>query len=409
VNIFRLPDIGEGLNEAEIIEWLVKPGDEVHRDQPIVEVMTDKASSELSAPVSGVIISLGGTQGDRLRVGEMLAEIDESSETKTTSEPSPPDLEKPPTPTSPKIIPNNIRPKASPLIRRKARELGLDLNQIAGTGPGQRIVSVDLEAASNIAHDSTPPQIPEVLDETIDSAHENLGQMSAGSHPLVGIRRQIALNTTQSWTQIPHIHSFDELDGSLILDLQTRFAAMGRKLTILALATVATCRALSRFPLVNSYVADDSEQDSNDWLVVQDRINLGIAVATTKGLIVPVLQNADQLDLFSAAKEIAEIVTRARNGDLDSTHLRGATFTITNYGSLGGRWATPIIPPGQSAILGLGRIEKRPAVHEDIVVPRPMLPVVVGADHRIIDGDLLEAFKNSIFEDLKDPLRLLIK
>ena len=111
MNIFRLPDIGEGLNEAEIIEWLVKPGDEVHRDQPIVEVMTDKASSELSAPVSGVIISLGGTQGDRLRVGEMLAEIDESSETKTTSDPSPPDLEKPPTPTSPKIIPNNIHRK----------------------------------------------------------------------------------------------------------------------------------------------------------------------------------------------------------------------------------------------------------------------------------------------------------
>ena len=200
----------------------------------------------------------------------------------------------------------------------------------------------------------------------------------------------------------------DEIDASLLVDFRTRIRSMDRPganaVTVLAIAAVAATRALLRHPVVNAHV----EGHPGDAMVVPDGVHLGIATATERGLVVPVVHDAHYLDLFAMAARIAEVTAQARAGDATAAELSGATFTITNYGSLGGRFATPIIPPGQGAILGLGAVAERPVVVDGAVVARPTLPVVLGADHRIIDGDLAEAFRQAVVADLAEPLNLLV-
>ena len=402
--VFRLPDIGEGLDEAEIVEWLVQPGDTVARDQALVEVLTDKASSELPSPVAGVVLTLGGAEGDLLHVGDVLIEIQDGSsgevQAPTTDPARNPDKAPGNAPVASPAIERPAsggRPKASPAIRKLALELGIDLAAVTSTGPGGRITAADLDTAGpeSTASPTTPAPPPAVFESS------TLGQMTPGRHALRGVRGVIARNMAQSWSEIPHIHTFDELDASLLLDFRTRMQGMGRTVTPLAVALVASARALQRYPLVNACVEDDE-------ILVHERVNLGVAVATEGGLVVPVLEDADRLDVFATTAAVGELAERARSGSLAAADLRGATFTITNYGSLGGRWATPIIPPGQAAIFGMGRIADRPTVVDGAVVVRPVLPFVFGADHRLVDGDLLEAFKRSIINDLTEPLRLLV-
>jgi len=410
---FHLPDIGEGLEEAEVVEWLVAPGDVVVRDQPLVEVLTDKASSELPSPVAGTILRLGASEGQRIRVGALLIEIDDGSvdgAAGALDQEMPPVDEgvataDPPTPDRP----NTGRAKAAPATRRLAIEFGVDLATVTGSGPGGRITTDDVRAAAaadrttTAAGVTTAPPAP-----TAPPIRPDLGQMPVGRHPLRGIRGVVARNMAASWSEIPHIHTMDELDASLLVDFRNRMRSMGRPgaelVTLLSVAAVAAARALRRFPMVNGHVEGHPGED----IVIPESVNLGIAVATDSGLMVPVVADADRLDLFTMSSAIARAADRARQGDLSASDLSGATFTITNYGSLGGRFATPIIPPGQGAILGLGAVAERPIVVDGAVVARPTLPVVLGADHRLIDGDLAEAFRRSIVDDLSEPLHLLM-
>ena len=409
---FHLPDIGEGLEEAEVVEWLVAPGEVVVRDQPLVEVLTDKASSELPSPVAGTILRLGASEGERIRVGALLIEIDDGSVDGATgaldSEMPPVDegvaTADPPTPDRP----TTGRAKAAPATRRLAIESGVDLATVTGSGPGGRITTDDVRAAAaadrtTTAAGATAPPAP-----TAPPIRPDLGQMPVGRHPLRGIRGVVARNMAASWSEIPHIHTMDELDASLLVDFRNRMRSMGRPgaelVTHLSVAAVAAARALRRFPMVNGHVEGHPGED----IVIPESVNLGIAVATDSGLMVPVVADADRLDLFTMSSAIARVADRARQGDLSASDLSGATFTITNYGSLGGRFATPIIPPGQGAILGLGAVAERPIVVDGAVVARPTLPVVLGADHRLIDGDLAEAFRRSIVDDLSEPLHLLM-
>ena len=410
---FHLPDIGEGLEEAEVVEWLVAPGDVVVRDQPLVEVLTDKASSELPSPVAGTILRLGASEGQRIRVGALLIEIDDGSvdgAAAALDQEMPPVDEgvataDPPTPDRP----NTGRAKAAPATRRLAIESGVDLATVTGSGPGGRITTDDVRAAAaadrttTAAGVTTAPPAP-----TAPPIRPDLGQMPVGRHPLRGIRGVVARNMAASWSEIPHIHTMDELDASLLVDFRNRMRSMGRPgaelVTLLSVAAVAAARALRRFPMVNGHVEGHPGED----IVIPESVNLGIAVATDSGLMVPVVADADRLDLFTMSSAIARAADRARQGDLSASDLSGATFTITNYGSLGGRFATPIIPPGQGAILGLGAVAERPIVVDGAVVARPTLPVVLGADHRLIDGDLAEAFRRSIVDDLSEPLHLLM-
>ena len=409
---FHLPDIGEGLEEAEVVEWLVAPGDVVIRDQPLVEVLTDKASSELPSPVAGTILRLGASEGERIRVGALLIEIDDESVDGAAGAlyPEMPPIDEgvatadPPTPDRP----TTGRFKAAPATRRLAIESGVDLATVTGSGPGGRITTDNVRAAAaadrtTTAAGATAPPAP-----TAPPIRPDLGQMPVGRHPLRGIRGVVARNMAASWSEIPHIHTMDELDASLLVDFRNRMRSMGRPgaelVTHLSVAAVAAARALRRFPMVNGHVEGHPGED----IVIPESVNLGIAVATDSGLMVPVVADADRLDLFTMSSAIVAVADRARRGDLSADDLSGATFTITNYGSLGGRFATPIIPPGQGAILGLGAVAERPIVVDGAVVARPTLPVVLGADHRLIDGDLAEAFRRSIVDDLSEPLHLLM-
>ena len=213
---------------------------------------------------------------------------------------------------------------------------------------------------------------------------------------------------TTSWAEIPHIHTLDEFDASLLLDFRTRLQKVNRKgassITPLSIISAATIRALEKYPMMNGHIGGDSAEK----IVIPSSVNLGIAVASPSGLLVPVIDKADSLDIFELAEKISEIVELAREQKIGAAQMQGATFTITNYGSLGGRWALPIISSGQAGILGIGKIEERPIVVEGQVEARSTIPIVLGADHRLIDGDVAEAFKSSIISDLLEPLNLLV-
>jgi len=431
---FHLPDIGEGLEEAEIIVWLVAPGDTVERDQPLVEVLTDKASSELPSPVAGTVLRLGAAEGDRLRVGDVLIELDDGSAegTHTSTEanqpsatvagtadiPSSVETVEPSefaTETTARMGATTARVKAAPATRKLARQLDVDLARVFGSGPGGRITHDDVRAAAVPA--STPSRPGEELSATEDTpspvgepvtTNTTLGQMTTGRHPLRGIRGVVARNMAQSWSEIPHIHTLDEVDATLLMDLRARVRSMDRPgaqaVTPLTLAAAATARALCRYPMVNGCI----EGSPADTIVIHSSVNLGIAAATRRGLVVPVIRDADRLDLFALATSISEVADQARAGQLTAADLTGGTFTVTNYGALGGRWALPIIPPGQAGILGLGAIADRPMAIDGRVEARPTLPLVLGVDHRLVDGDLAEAFKRSVMDDLAEPLNLLV-
>ena len=412
---FHLPDIGEGLEEAEVVEWLVAVGDVVVRDQPLVEVLTDKASSELPSPVAGTVLRLGAAEGERIQVGEILIEIDDGSDgvqnalrPADTPDTTQADTTEAPATLQPATTPTRGPVKASPSTRRLALEVGVDLATLRGSGPGGRISADDVRAAVTLGGLSATDPLKPVSQSPIPPIHTELGQMEAGRHDLRGIRGVVARNMARSWSEIPHIHTMDEVDASLLVDFRNRIRSMDRRgadaVTHLVVAAVAAARALRRFPMVNGHL----EGDPADAIVIPDSVNLGIAVATQRGLIVPVVRDADNLDLFAMAQAITEVANRARADDLSAADLSGATFTITNYGSLGGRFATPIIPPGQGAILGLGSVAERPVAVDGAVVARPTLPVVLGADHRLIDGDLAEAFRRTVVDDLIEPLHLLV-
>jgi len=412
---FLLPDIGEGLEEAEVVEWLVAVGDVVARDQPLVEVLTDKASSELPSPVAGTVLRLGAVEGERIQVGEVLIEIDDGSDggqgsprLADTPDTTEADATEPPATLELATAPSGGRVKASPATRRLALEVGVDLAALRGSGPGGRISADDVRAAATMGGLSATEPLKPVRRSPISPIDPELGQMEAGRHDLRGIRGVVARNMARSWSEIPHIHTMDEVDASLLVDFRNRIRSMDRRgadaVTHLVVAAVAAARALRRFPMVNGHL----EGDPADAIVIPESVDLGIAVATQRGLIVPVVRDADTLDLFAMAEAITEVADRARADDLSAADLLGATFTITNYGSLGGRFATPIIPPGQGAILGLGSVAERPVAVDGAVVARPTLPVVLGADHRLIDGDLAEAFRRTVVDDLIEPLHLLV-
>jgi len=410
---FKLPDVGEGLDEAEIIEWLVTVGETIVRDQPLVEILTDKSQTQLPSPVGGIVTGLGFAVGDVAHVGQVLVVINASSgaaASKTTRDDS--SAPRPTTAASP-------RPKASPAIRRKALEQGIELGAIQGSGPGGRILDTDLAAPPSNAqvadHGATSPDIPSIATGADPSSlgqpaaamrHASpLGQMPFGRQPLRGIRRVTAQAMQRSW-EIPHIHGNDELDATTLLAGRARIRELhpdrAESLTPMAFFVMAVANALRRYPLVNASIDVEAGE-----IVVHERVNIGIAVASEAGLVVPVIQDADRNDLFANASAVAELGAAARDRSITAAQMAGGTCTITNYGSLGGRFASPIIKSPEAAIVGFGSIRPRPFVVDGVVMARPTLPVATAVDHRLIDGDLMTAFQEHIMALLTDPVALL--
>jgi pyruvate dehydrogenase E2 component (dihydrolipoamide acetyltransferase) len=276
-------------------------------------------------------------------------------------------------------------------VRKLALELGVDLATVSGTGPGGRILAGDVEQAAG----GRKPQ------PVVTEAATGLGQAEPGRHPLRGIRRVTAEVMARSWSEIPHMTTFDEIDAAGLLSARRHLAeATGGELTVAVLLVAAVARGLCRYPLLNASLEEEA-------FVVHPERHVGLAVSTPKGLLVPVIRRADKQPVAELAAEVRRLTEAARAQRLSLDELRGGTFTITNYGSLGGRFATPIIRPPEVAIMGFGAIRPRPLVVEGELVARPTLPWCLSVDHRLIDGDLATAFTEYVTGLLADPVRLL--
>jgi len=413
---FKLPDVGEGIAEAEIVEYLVKAGDAVTADQPVVRIETDKAVVELPCPVSGTVAEVPFKSGDTVKVGETLLVIE--TEAKGAKKAAPHREEKEPRP-KPELVERRERETpvqvseaaqvlATPHTRKLARELHVDIGTVKGTGAHGRITDEDVRKAAEKG-EAAPREAPreEALQEPATAGFDFEKYGPTRRVPLKGVRKRIAEVMVRSVTTVPHVTHFDEADVTELMAVVEREKALaekrGIKLTVLSFLAKAVAAALLEFPSVNSSLDDESGE-----LVYKDYINIGIATDTEAGLMVPVIRDVDRKSILQIAAALQELSRKARERRIDLEELRGGTFTITNVGAVGGKYATPIILHPQVAILCSLRAEPRPVVQDDQIVIRTMMPLTLSFDHRVLDGAEAGRFTNYIVALLKDPMRMLV-
>lgn len=423
--VFRLPDVGEGIHEAEIVNYEVKAGDMVKADQTIIKIETDKAVVTLPAPVDGKVLEIPHKPGDTIHVGEPMIILETKKE--TTDEAPEKAAEKKITAAIPEeasaplvtiqraqifeeIAAAPRRVLATPHTRHLARELGVDINKVKGTGSNGRITDDDIRRAVKEAP-APPPKIPRAAavshePSTLGFDFEKYGPTRR--EPLKGVRKRIAEVMVRSFSTIPHVTHADEADVTDLLEVIKRQKAMteqrGVKLTVTAFITKAVVTALQAFPEVNTSLDEESGE-----IVYKDYYHIGIATDTEQGLMVPVVKDADKKSILQIAKDIQDLAAKARNREIDLEDLRGGTFTITNPGGIGGIHATPIIQHPQVGILGILAARKRPVVKDDQIVIRTVMPLVVSFDHRLLDGAIMARFMNHIISLLSDPMKMLVE
>ncbi|MUL84753.1 MULTISPECIES: dihydrolipoamide acetyltransferase family protein [unclassified Mycolicibacterium] len=412
---FAMPDVGEGIAEAEVIEWLVKVGDTVAEDQPVIVVETDKSQVELPSPFTGVISDLHVAVGDTVKVGTVLITvIANGAQPAVTADSTAlgpshtaPDAVQP-TPAASPTGPDRLRrrPLASPSTRRLAVSLGVDLTLVTGTGPHGRIQADDVRDTAAQPQPGTPAARPDEPSPTKPAwAQTTAADARDAVISVRGLRRQIAKSMTQS-LQIPHVTEFREIDATALLHARTvlkiRFEQDGIRLSVLPLLVKATARALARHRSFNATYDADREE-----LTQYGSVDIGIATATDDGLIVPVIRDVDRLSLRAIATEIDRVAELARTRKAKPEELGGAGFTITNFGSFGTWMGTPIIRHPEVAIAGFGRIREQVIPVDGQPAVRPVLPIVVATDHRINDGADLGAFVTDVADALQQPLLLL--
>ena len=429
--IIKTPDIGEGIAEVELVAWHVKAGDVVAVDQVLADVMTDKATVEVPSPVAGSVISVGGTVGQTIAVGSELVrlEVQGAGNLKAVDTGSvavqdlkvavPPKLaqrELPspvavPTPPMRSAEPAHERPIASPAVRRRAWELGVDLALVAGTGAAGRIMHSDLDSY-RAAHPSDapverPPRFEPVRSD-LRGTSSAVTPPADVSIPVIGLRRKIAMKMQESKRRIPHFTYVEELDvtelETLRERLNTQWSGKRERLTILPVLTRALVLAIRQFPQMNARFDDDS-----GVVTRHGAVHLGIATQTDNGLMVPVLRDAQQLDLWSVATEILRVSQAARSGRATREELSGSTITITSLGPLGGIVTTPVINHPEVAIIGVNRIVERPVVLHGAIVVRKMMNLSSSFDHRVIDGLDAAKFVQVIRGYLETPATLFIE
>ncbi len=400
---FKLPELGEGVYEAEAVRWLVKPGDAVKPGQTLLEVLTDKATMEVPAPFAGVIESLGVEGGEKIKIGQVILKYDAKQGEAASAPASPTTATKLPKPTrdngvpAPSPTPIATAVQAAPSVRLMARKLGVDLAAISGSGPHGRVLIDDL---SQYVSQTKP---------TSAAPASNLDLGKAGTRiKFAGLRRKIAEHMVQSKHTIPHYSYVDECDVTELVklreSLKETFAKKGAKLTILAFFVKAVAQALKDVPIVNA-----SLDETVGEIVLHDRYNIGVAVAAPGGLIVPVVRDADKKSVLEIARDIERLSTEARAGKSKLDDLRDGTFTVTSIGNIGGLFATPIINTPQVGILGIGKVVTRPVFNaQGQVVPADLLYLSFSFDHRILDGALGATFGNAVIARLRNPAALLV-
>ncbi len=378
---FKFPDVGEGITEGQVVKWKVKQGDKLKENQVIAEVETDKAVVEIPSPKDGKVLKLNVKEGETIKVGNTLITLDVKGlvkEKKSVSVMGEIHEAGAVLPAPKEIVQKSISGiKATPAIRVLAKKKNIDLSKIQGSGPNGRILASDLEK-----------QLPLIK---VTKKYDLYGYVDR--IPLKGIRKTIADKMVVSATKIPHVTHMDEADVTNLWNLREKEKVLAEKknvhLTFMPYIIKAVISALKEHPTLNS----ELDEASND-ILIKKYYNIGIAVDTENGLMVPVVKGADQKDKITIAKEIANLAELARTRKIDLADLQGSTFTITNIGSLGGIYATPIINYPESAILALGKIQDKPVIINGKLETRKIMPFSIAFDHRILDGAEAARFAN---------------
>ena len=424
---FKLPDLGEGLTEGEIVKWLVKVGDSIEEGQVFVQVETDKAVIEIPSPRKGVVLKLGAAEGQTVPVGQVIIIIGEAGET-LEAVPKPKEikerpsvgvvgeLEEAPEEEEVKGGEEKIPPKAPapalergeilavPMVRKLASDLQVDLRTVRGSGPQGRITKEDVQKAAR----ERKPLEKEIPEKAIKPARKYDSYGYIERVPLRGMRKTIAQAMVKSKSTIPHAAGLDEADITQLVALKTkakeRAAQKKIHLTILPFVIKAVVTALEEHPYANSSTDDESGE-----IILKKYYNIGVAVDTKDGLMVPVVKNAEGKNILQLAAELIELSEKARNRTIDLADLKGGTFTITNFGAMGGIYGFPIIHYPEAAILGMGKIVEKPIVVEGKIEIRKILPLSLSFDHRVVDGAEAVRFMNTVIELLEDPGLILME
>jgi pyruvate dehydrogenase E2 component (dihydrolipoamide acetyltransferase)/2-oxoisovalerate dehydrogenase E2 component (dihydrolipoyl transacylase) len=420
---FQLPELGEGVYEAELVSWRVKVGDRVKRDQPLMEVLTDKATMEVPAAFAGTITALAVEPGVQMKIGEKVLSYTPAGAAEPAEAPAASDKkakkaqkatanaavsESPPSaartengPPAPATL-TALAVKAAPSVRFMARKLGVDLGQVRGSGPGGRVLVEDLTRVLQ-----STARLPTGDRSERQESPSDYGKPGTRIK-LLGLRRKIAEHMVQSKRTIPHYSYVDECEVTDLVrlrdSLRDTFAQAGVKLTYLAFFVKAVVQALKEIPIVNASLNEEAGE-----IVLHDRYHIGVAVATPAGLIVPVVHDADRKSIAELARDIERLSAAARAGKVAREDLLGSVFTITSIGGIGGLITTPIINYPEVGILGIGKVVKRPIYDATgNLRPADLLYLSFSFDHRVLDGAIGAAFGNAVIRRLQNPAMLLL-
>jgi len=420
--IFNFPDIGEGLDEGTIVEWYVAKGQQIKSGDSLVKMETDKVVADIPSPKSGTITAIYGKVGETIHVGNALVEIEiegvsgaaaveEAKVTEAVKEEGAgvvgtleiagnnaymPASDEGTSETKEESQKSTKKVLATPVARAMAKELGVNIDLVKGTGPAARVMKEDI--------------LSYIQKNTVTSSKLNTvvsDEERVELKPLSQLRKTIARNMIQSKHNAAHMTVFDEVEVSELVRVRekykSKFLEKQVKLSYLPFVLKATALALKKFKALNAQMDLDNNQ-----MIYKNYYNIGIAVDTEDGLIVPVIKDVDKLSIFQIAKKINEISEKTRKREITMEDMKDGTFTITSFGSIGGQFAVPVINYPQAAILGIGRILKKPVVKDDAVVPGTIMPLSLSVDHRIVDGGETARFVNQIMEYLSDPVSLIM-
>lgn len=432
---FRLPDIGEGIHEGEIVKWFVKAGDTIEEDDVLAEVQNDKSVVEIPSPVSGTIEEVLVDEGTVAVVGDIIVKIDAPDAEEMTfkghhSDESSSDAPKEESPQEDNASSQESQPaatnaqdaevdenrtiKAMPSVRKYARENGVNIKAVAGSGKNGRITKEDVDAYLNGGSTQTTSNESAASDATLEDSNVAATQtVPEGDFPettekIPAMRKAIAKAMVNSKHTAPHVTLMDEIDVQQLWDHRKKFkevaAEQGTKLTFLPYVVKALVSALKKYPALNTSFNEEAGE-----IVHKHYWNIGIAADTDRGLLVPVVKHADRKSIFQISDEINELAVKARDGKLTSDEMKGATCTISNIGSAGGQWFTPVINHPEVAILGIGRIAQKPIVKDGEIVAAPVLALSLSFDHRQIDGATGQNAMNHIKRLLNNPELLLME
>jgi pyruvate dehydrogenase E2 component (dihydrolipoamide acetyltransferase) len=437
---FKLPDIGEGVAEGEVVKWHVKPGDKVLADQVLVEVMTDKATVEITSPKPGTVLELGADAGKVIKVHAILVVLDlggssEAEPVKESAATAVGDIKEtlPGVDATPTVAPSTYRAPdgkalATPVTRKAARELGVDLASVRPTGPNGRVTLDDVRshaqnptvatpatAASTVSQPvvhATPAPVAQTASTrapvAIAAPHARSGEVLEERVSFTGVRRKIADRMSQSKHTAAHFTFVEECDVSELKDLRARMKpraeALGVKLTYLPFIVKAVVAALKKHPALNAAIDETTNE-----IVYRKYYNIGIAASSEAGLVVPVVKGADRRSILDLAREIDRLAGDVKNGKMKLDDLHGSTFTVTSLGAQGGLFATPILNFPEVGILGVHQIKQKPVVRDGQIVIGEVMLLSLSFDHRVVDGHVGAAFAYDIIHYLQNPDDLLIE